>query len=136
MPRSWEQTAAPLPPLAFKEIPDEQDQQSHLHRPRAFDRSEVARRSPAIGGLVLSLPLISVLTFIWMWRETGDREMIANLSDSIFLYFLPTLPLFLVFPMLLRAGIGFPVALSLGVVLTALLYGALLLLSPHLGLRA
>ncbi|HEY0628707.1 MAG TPA: DUF3147 family protein [Sphingomicrobium sp.] len=98
--------------------------------------SEVARRSPAIGGLVLSLPLISVLTFIWMWRETGDREMIANLSDSIFLYFLPTLPLFLVFPMLLRAGIGFPVALSLGVVLTALLYGALLLLSPHLGLRA
>ena len=96
--------------------------------------SEVARRSPALGGLVLSLPLISVLTFLWMWRETGDNEQIATLSDSIFLYFLPTLPMFLVLPLLLRAGVSFPASLSLALALTAALYGALLLLSRQPGL--
>ena len=60
--------------------------------------SEIARRSPTLGGLILSLPLVSILAFVWLWRETGDGERIAALSQSTFWYVLPTLPMLLLHP--------------------------------------
>ena len=36
--------------------------------------SEIAKRSPAFGALVASLPLISVMAVIWLWRDTGDSK--------------------------------------------------------------
>ena len=68
--------------------------------------SEVAKRNPGIGALILSLPLISILAFIWLWRDTSDTERIAALAQSTFWFVLPTLPMFLVLPALLRGGIG------------------------------
>ena len=68
--------------------------------------SEVARRWPGIGGLIVSLPLVSLLTFLWLWRDTGDTERIAALSTSAFWFFLPSMPMFLALPLMLRAGIG------------------------------
>jgi hypothetical protein len=58
--------------------------------------SEVAKRNPAIGAIILSLPLISILAFIWLWRDTNDTEGIASLAQSTFWFILPTLPMFLV----------------------------------------
>jgi hypothetical protein len=97
--------------------------------------SEVARRSSGLGGLIVSLPLVSLLTFIWLWRDTGDVERIADLSRSAFWFFLPSMPMFLVFPALLRAGLGFWLALGLACALTVALYGAMTLAAPRLGLR-
>lgn len=97
--------------------------------------SEIARRSPGIGGLIVSLPLISLLTFIWLWRDTGDTERIAELSRSAFWFFLPSMPMFLVFPALLRAGLGFWLALALACALTLALYGVMTLAAPRLGIR-
>lgn len=34
--------------------------------------SETARRNPGTGALIASLPLISVLGMIWLWRDTQD----------------------------------------------------------------
>ena len=34
--------------------------------------SEIAKRSPGIAALVASLPLISLLGMVWLWRDTGD----------------------------------------------------------------
>ena len=93
--------------------------------------SELARRSPNLGGLIMSLPLISLLTFTWLWHETRNDELVAQLSDSIFWYFLPTLPMFVIFPLLLRAGHGFPMSLGLSVAATAFLYGAMMWLAPE-----
>ncbi len=84
--------------------------------------SEIARRSPALGGLILSLPLLSILAFLWLWRETGDADRIAALSQSTFWYVLPTLPMFLAIPMLLRQGVSFWPALAAGCALTIVLY--------------
>jgi hypothetical protein len=42
--------------------------------------SEVVRLRPGIGGLIASIPLISVLSFIWVWQETADAERIAAQS--------------------------------------------------------
>jgi hypothetical protein len=87
--------------------------------------SEIAKRSPGIGALILSLPLISILAFIWLWRDTADQEGIAALAQSTFWFVLPTLPMFLVLPALLRSGVGFWAALGLSCLMTMALYAAM-----------
>ncbi|MBW3559878.1 MAG: DUF3147 family protein [Proteobacteria bacterium] len=84
--------------------------------------SEIAKRSPALGALVASLPLVSVLGMIWLWRDTRDPVRLAAHSEATFWYVLPSLPMFLLVPALLRAGAPFPLALAAGVGLTAALY--------------
>ena len=87
--------------------------------------SEVAKRNPAMGAVILSLPLTSLLAFIWLWRDTSDNEGIAALAQSTFWFILPTLPMFLVLPALLRSGAGFWTALGLSCLLTMSLYAAM-----------
>lgn len=84
--------------------------------------SEVARRSPSAGALIVSLPLVSLLGIIWLWHDTGDREHIAAHAQSTFWYVLPTLPMFLVLPVLLRYGVAFWISLVVCCTLTFLLY--------------
>jgi hypothetical protein len=87
--------------------------------------SEIAKRSPGLGALILSLPLISILAFIWLWRDTSDKEGIAALAQSTFWFVLPTLPMFLVLPALLRGGMGFWAALGLSCLMTMALYAGM-----------
>jgi hypothetical protein len=87
--------------------------------------SEAAKRSPALGAVILSLPLISILAFIWLWRDTSDTEGIAALSQSTFWFVLPTLPMFLVLPAMLRGGMGFWTSLGLSCLVTLALYAAM-----------
>ncbi len=84
--------------------------------------SEIAKRSPAFGALVASLPLVSLLGIIWLWRDTSDAERIAGLAQSAFWYVLPSLPLFLILPAMLRAGIGFWPSLAASCAVTVVLY--------------
>jgi hypothetical protein len=46
--------------------------------------SEVARRSPTLGALIVSLPLVSLLGILWLWRDTGDAVRIAAHAESTF----------------------------------------------------
>lgn len=97
--------------------------------------SEVARRSPGIGGLIASLPLVSVLGIIWLWRDTSDVERIAAHAESTFWFVLPSLPMFLLFPALLRHGAGFWLALIISCVLTMALYSLAVWLLPRFGIN-
>jgi hypothetical protein len=97
--------------------------------------SEVARRWPGAGGLIVSLPLVSLLAFVWLWRDTGDAERVAALSQSAFWFFLPSMPMFLALPLMLRAGWGFWLALGLSCALTLALYAALFWAAPRLGVK-
>ena len=97
--------------------------------------SEMARRYPGWGGLIASLPLTALLAILWLWRDTGDPEKIAELSIGTFWFVLPSLPLFAVLPVLLRSGMAFWVALPLVVVGTLALYAAFFWAAPRLGLR-
>ncbi|MDX1646841.1 MAG: DUF3147 family protein [Longimicrobiales bacterium] len=85
--------------------------------------SEVAKWNAALGALIKSLPLISLLAMIWLWTDTADTEVIADLSVATFWLVLPTLPMFLVLPALLRRDWSFYPALaaSVGVMLACYL---------------
>ncbi|MDD3837578.1 MAG: DUF3147 family protein [Phenylobacterium sp.] len=97
--------------------------------------SEVARRNAGLGGLIASLPLISVLGMIWLWRDTGQAERLAAHSEATFWYVLPSLPMFLLIPALLRRGTPFWAALAAGCVLTMVLYALMTWLGPKAGLK-
>ena len=96
--------------------------------------SEVAARRPGLGALIISLPLVSVLSIMWLWRDTGDIARIAAHAEATFWLVLPTLPMFLVFPALLRAGIGFWIALGASCLLTVALYLLTIWLLPKFGI--
>lgn len=97
--------------------------------------SEVARRWPTIGGLIVSLPLVSLLAFLWLWRDSRDAVKVAELSTSTFWFILPSMPLFLIFPALLRSGLGFWLAFAISVAITAGLYLAFFWAAPRIGLK-
>lgn len=97
--------------------------------------STLAKRQPALGALVASLPLISVLGMIWLWNEKPDAQNMAAHAEATFWYVLPSLPMFLVIPVLLRNGMSFWLALLLGCALTVILYLAMTWIGPRFGLK-
>lgn len=97
--------------------------------------SEIAKRSPAFGALVVSLPLVSILAMIWLWRDTADPERIASHAQATFWFVLPSLPMFLVLPILLRMGTGFWAGLAASSALTVGLYLLMVALLPRLGIH-
>lgn len=96
--------------------------------------SEIARRSPGVAALVASLPLVSIIGMVWLWRDTGDAERLAVHAEATFWYVLPSLPMFLMVPWLIRSGTGFWLSLGAGCLVTILLYLLLLWLAPRLNL--
>ena len=97
--------------------------------------SEVAKRYPGFGGLIASLPLVSVLGMIWLWRDRPDVANMAAHAEATFWFVLPSLPMFLLIPAMLRQGVSFWISLAAGCVLTVALYGLMVWAGPRLGLR-
>ena len=97
--------------------------------------SEVSKRFPGLGGLIASLPLVSVLGMIWLWRDTADPARLADHATATFWFVLPSLPMFLLIPLLLKRGVAFWPALAAGCALTMLLYLAMIWIGPRFGLR-
>lgn len=79
--------------------------------------SELAKRSDRFGALIASLPLVTLLTLVWLYLEKQPASKLSNHASYTFWYVVPTLPMFLVFPVLLPR-FGFWLALALCVGLT------------------
>ena len=97
--------------------------------------SEVAKRYPGWGALIVSLPLVSILAMIWLWRDTHDPVRLAFHAEATFWFVLPSLPMFLLVPYMLRHEWSFWSALTVGCALTILLYLAMTWLGPRIGIR-
>lgn len=95
--------------------------------------SEVARRSARLGGLVGAIPLVTVLALIWMQFEGQPQQRIASYAGYTFWYVLPTLPMFLVFPVLLPR-LGFWLTLLSCIALAIVCFGLLALLVRPFGI--
>jgi len=97
--------------------------------------STLAKRFPGFGALIASLPLVSVLGMIWLWNEKPDARNMADHAGATFWYVLPSLPMFLFIPMLLRRGVSFWASLLAGCVLTIMLYALMTWIGPRFGLK-
>ena len=96
--------------------------------------STVARRYPGWGGLIASLPLVSLLSMLWLYGETRDAESVAKLSMGAFWFILPSMPMFVIIPKMLRSGISFPVTMTVAIGLTIILYAAMNWIAPRVGI--
>src|SRR5256885_3213976 len=97
--------------------------------------SEIARRYPGWGGLVASLPLTSLLAMLWLYRDTNDAGRVAELSVSTIWFFVPSIPLFIALPLLIRSGLGFWASMALAIAGTLALYAAWFWAAPRLGIK-
>lgn len=68
--------------------------------------SEAAKRSDKLGGFIAALPLVTFLALIWLYVEKQPQAKISNHAWYTFWYVVPTLPMFLAFPLLL-SKLGF-----------------------------
>jgi len=97
--------------------------------------AEVAKRSSFWAAALASLPLTSLLAFVWLYLDSGDIDKIATLSQGIFWLVLPSLLLFIVLPLLLRSGLGFWLSLGTACLVTAAAYFGLVKILGILGVR-
>lgn len=97
--------------------------------------SEISKRSPGFGALVASLPLLSLLGMIWLWRDTHDPIGMAAHARATFWFVLPSLPMFLLIPALLDRDVPFWGALGAGCALTIALYFGMIWAAPRIGLQ-
>lgn len=97
--------------------------------------SEVSKRYPGFGALIASLPLVSVLGMVWLWWDRPDPANMAAHSEATFWFVLPSLPMFLIIPLLLRNGLGFWVSLLAGCASTVMAYAMVVWLGGKFGLR-
>ncbi len=95
----------------------------------------IARRYPAMGALIASLPLISILAMIWLWRDTGDTELLAGHVQANFFYVIQSLPMSLLIPIKLRQGVKYWASLSAGMALTIVLYIATIPIAARFGIK-
>jgi hypothetical protein len=84
--------------------------------------SEIAKRSSFWAAALASLPLTSLLALIWIYVDTGNAQKVATLSQGIFWLVIPSLLLFILLPLLLRAGWGFWASLGSSLAVTTAAY--------------
>jgi hypothetical protein len=97
--------------------------------------SEVAKRSSLWAAALASLPLTSLLAFVWIYLESGSTERVAALSQGVFWLVIPSLPLFLLLPLLLRWGTNFWLSLAVSCAITALAYAVMVWSLGKFGVR-
>lgn len=96
--------------------------------------SEVAKRNDRLGALIASLPLVTLLALFWLHTEDQPTSKLANHAYYTFWYVLPTLPMFLAFPMFL-GRFGFWTALGLSVAVTVAVFGVYVVVLRRFGIE-
>ena len=79
--------------------------------------TEIAKKSDKLGGLVAALPLTTLLIILWMYFEGFSNDKISKHMLYTAFFVIPTLPMFLIFPLLITK-FNFIGAVVIGMVLT------------------
>lgn len=96
--------------------------------------TEIAKKSTLIGGILASIPLVSVLAFIWIYIDTKNIETISKLSISVFWLVIPSLVLFITLPIFLKY-LNFYLSLLCSIGLTVIAYYGMILLLNKYGIN-
>jgi hypothetical protein len=96
--------------------------------------SELAKRSDKLGAFVAAMPIVTLTVLIWLYIEKQPEQKIANHAWYTFWYAVPTLPMFLIFPLILER-FGFWPSLLSCMALTALFFGIFALTARRFGVE-
>jgi hypothetical protein len=88
--------------------------------------TELAKRSTMAGALLISLPLASIATLIWLHIDGQETEQLALFSKEVLWLVIPSMVFFLSLPILLNRGVEFWPSLMCSVTLTAVCYASCL----------
>jgi|TARA_B100001750_G_scaffold220595_1_gene208442 hypothetical protein len=99
-----------------------------------FIASEVAKKSIILGSIIVSLPLMSLLTIMWLYIDTKDTDRIATFSYSILWMTLLSLSFFIIFPYLLKKNLSFGFSMIIALVIMVSLFLALVALLKKFGI--
>lgn len=97
--------------------------------------AEIAKRSTFVGGVLASIPLVSVLAMIWLYLDTKDVEKVSALASSIFWLVIPSLALFLAMPLFLKYGMAFYPAIGLSIAITIGCYFLMVVFLNYFGVK-
>ncbi len=84
--------------------------------------SEIAKRYTWTAAIIVSLPLTSLLAFVWLYWDTKDTQKVIELSYSTIVMSLPSFVFFIVLPILLKFKQNFILSLFLSIISTAIAY--------------
>ena len=84
--------------------------------------SEIAKKDNLFGSLIASIPLVSVLSMIWLYVDTNDINKVKALANGILWMIIPSMSLFIVLPILINYGIQFYLSLTVSILVTMVCY--------------
>ena len=93
--------------------------------------SEIAKRSSIFGALIVSLPIISILSLFWLYNDTKDTAKVADFAEVILWLVIPALSLFIILPYLLRRDWSFGAAMAVGIIATMIAYAIGVYVATH-----
>lgn len=87
-----------------------------------------------ISALLIALPFTSLLAMVWMHYDKQTPQRIANHAEGTFWFVLPTMPMFLLLPWMLRSGWSFWLALLMNCAFTAILFWLMVIVLRRFGI--
>ncbi len=97
--------------------------------------SEISKKDTLMGGIIVSIPLVSVLSMVWLYLETKNVENVSALSTSILWLIIPSLTLFIVLPILIKSGINFFISMGISILITMGCYWIMIIILGKFGIE-
>ncbi|MCX8057959.1 MAG: DUF3147 family protein [Spirochaetes bacterium] len=87
-----------------------------------FIISEISKKYPKVGGLIASLPLVSLISILWLFYETRDKQKVIDYCNSIYIYIFPSIFIFIFLPIFLKLNINFYISLLISSFICIIFY--------------
>ena len=84
--------------------------------------SEIAKKSSFLGALIISIPLTSLLAFIWLYFDTKDYQKVIDLSYGTIILTVPSFAFFIILPILLKMKQNFAISILISIISTSIIY--------------
>ena len=97
--------------------------------------SEIGKRYSLAGALLAAIPLVSILAMTWMYVDTNEATSAVEFSKRIVWLIAPSMTLFIVFPILIKKGVGFYPSMFVATVMTIFAYYSVIFVLEKFGIK-
>lgn len=97
--------------------------------------SEIAKRSSLFGAMLAAIPLMSIIAMTWMYIDTNSSTKAVEFSQNIVWLIVPSMTLFIMFPLLIKKGLSFYLSIGISVLMTIFAYYSVIFILEKLGIK-